>query len=173
MGANFFRPGNSIAGNFELDGFECVSFGVPSLFGFFSFFAEPPGDTVAGVCFSTFTVLCFFAGGGVTGADAAASGFSGEAAGVFLFLSLSGCINVRPIFAASSSSKLSPSVNEEVWLSSTPGEGPAVVDDADVDGCGEGGAASGGGGGRGSGAGGGTNCGRASGAGAPPCGTMA
>jgi hypothetical protein len=172
MGANFFMPGNSIPGNFELDGFECVTFGVPSLFRFFSFFAESAGDTVAGVCFSSFSFLGFLAAGGVSGAHAGASVFGGEAAGAFLFFS--GWGNVRPIFAASSSSKLSPSVNEEFWLSSEPTEGPGVVDEVDVDGWGVCGAASatGGGAGRGSGAGGGTYCGRASGAGAPPCGAI-
>ena len=163
-------PGNSIPGNFELGGFESVTFGVPSLFRFFSFFAESAGDTVAGVCFSSFSVLGFLAAGGVSGAHAGASVFGGEAAGAFLFFS--GWGNVRPIFAASSSSKLSPSVNEEFWLSSEPTEGPGVVDEVDVDGCGEGGAASGTGAGRGSGAAGGTYCGRASGAGAPPCGAI-
>ena len=104
MGANFFMPGNS--GNVVLDGFECVTFGVPPFFVFLTFFAASGGESVAGVCFSSFSVLSFLTAGGVSGAHAAASGFGGEAAGVFLFFS--GWINDRPIFAASSSSKLSP-----------------------------------------------------------------
>ena len=178
MGANFFMPGNS--GNLVLDGFECVTFGVPSLFRFFPFFGASAGGGVAGVCFSDFTglspvalvsVLSPVALLSVLSPVALLSGFGVDAAGGGVFRGAGGY--VRPIFAASSSSKLSPSVNEELWLSSEPTEGPGVVDEVDVDGCGVCGAASGtGGAGRGSGAGGGTYCGRASGAGAPPCGAI-
>ena len=104
MGANFFMPGNS--GNLVLDGFECVTFGVPAFFGFLTFFFASASGGVAGVCFSDFTVLSPVTLGSVFGGDAAPSVFGGDAAGGGVFRFAGGY--VRPNFPASSSSKLSP-----------------------------------------------------------------
>ena len=104
MGANFFMPGNS--GNVVLDGFECVTFGVPSLFRFLLFFVASAGGGVAGVCFSDFTVLSPVTLGSVFGGDAAPNVPVGEAGGGGVFRFAGGY--VRPIFAASSSRTVSP-----------------------------------------------------------------